>query len=137
MTNATPQKIALVTGGSRGLGRSSVLQLAQRGVDAIFTYKSNEAEAKAVVQQVRALGRQAEALPLDVGDSRQFAAFADRVKATLASTWQRDRFDYLVNNAGMGGAHALVADALEHGLADTVRRYLRAIVAAPSAESAA
>ncbi len=111
MTTSTP--IALVTGGSRGLGRSAVLKLAERGVDAILTYKSNEAEAHAVVRQVEALGRKAVALQLDAGDSRSFAAFAERVKAALAATWQRTDFDYLVNNAGMGVDHATVAETTE------------------------
>jgi NAD(P)-dependent dehydrogenase (short-subunit alcohol dehydrogenase family) len=110
---SNPTSIALVTGGSRGLGRSAVLKLAERGVDTIFTYKSNEAEAQAVVEQVRALGRQAVALQLDVGDSRGFAPFVQRVKAALSSTWQRADFDYLVNNAGVGGDHAGVAETTE------------------------
>jgi NAD(P)-dependent dehydrogenase (short-subunit alcohol dehydrogenase family) len=110
-TNTTP--IALVTGGSRGLGRSAVLKLAERGVDVILTYKSNEAEAHAVVGQVAALGRRAVALQLDAGDSQSFAAFAERVKAALASTWQRERFDYLVNNAGMSVGHASIAETTE------------------------
>jgi len=109
----TPTPIALVTGGSRGLGRSAVLKLAERGVDAILTYKSNEAEAQSVIEQVRALGRRAVALQLDVGDSTGFAAFAERVKAALASTWQRADFDYLVNNAGVGSDHATVAETTE------------------------
>jgi NAD(P)-dependent dehydrogenase (short-subunit alcohol dehydrogenase family) len=110
-TNTTP--IALVTGGSRGLGRSAVLKLAERGVDAILTYKSNEAEAHAVVREVQALGRKALALQLDVGDSQAFAAFAGRVKAGLAATWQRADFDFLVNNAGVGSDHATVAETTE------------------------
>ena len=109
----TSSSIALVTGGSRGLGRSAVLKLAERGVDAILTYKSNEAEAQAVVAQVAALGRRAIALQLDAGDSKSFAAFAQRVKAALSATWQRSDFDYLVNNAGMGVAHATVAETTE------------------------
>jgi NAD(P)-dependent dehydrogenase (short-subunit alcohol dehydrogenase family) len=110
---SSPQQIALVTGGSRGLGRSAVLKLAERGVDAILTYKSNEAEAQAVVRLVQALGRQAIALQLDAGDSKQFSAFAERVEAALAATWQRADFDFLVNNAGMGIDHAGVADTTE------------------------
>jgi NAD(P)-dependent dehydrogenase (short-subunit alcohol dehydrogenase family) len=109
----TPAPIALVTGGSRGLGRSAVLKLAERGVDVILTFKSNEADAHAVVRQVEALGRRAVALQLDVGDSTTFAAFAARVKAALAGTWQRERFDYLVNNAGMGVGHASVLETTE------------------------
>jgi len=108
-----PSRIVLVTGGSRGLGRSAVLKLAEHGVDAILTYKSNEAEAHAVVREVQALGRKAVALQLDVGDSRGFTAFAERVKAALGATWQRQDFDYLVNNAGMGVDHATVAETTE------------------------
>ena len=110
---STTPTIALVTGGSRGLGRSAVLKLAERGVDAILTYKSNETEAQAVVRQVEALGRRAVALQLDAGDSKSFAAFAQRVKAALSATWQRADFDYLVNNAGMGVDHASVAETTE------------------------
>ena len=109
---ATRTRIALVTGGSRGLGRSTALKLAEQGVDILLTYKSNEAEAHAVVQAIQALGRRAVALPLDVGDSQSFAAFAQSVKATLSGTWQRERFDHLVNNAGVG-AHASFAETTE------------------------
>lgn len=109
-TQSTP--IALVTGASRGLGRSSALKLAESGIDVIVTYNSNRREADAVVGQIRELGRQAVALQLDVRDSKTFAGFADSVKAALAATWQRERFDYLVNNAGFG-IHASIADTTE------------------------
>jgi NAD(P)-dependent dehydrogenase (short-subunit alcohol dehydrogenase family) len=95
-------RIALITGGSRGLGRSAALKLADDGVDVILTYVSNEAGAQAVVADIEAKGRRAVALQLDVGDSKAFAAFADAVKAALVATWQRERFDFLVNNAGVG-----------------------------------
>jgi NAD(P)-dependent dehydrogenase (short-subunit alcohol dehydrogenase family) len=111
MTATTP-RIALVTGASRGLGRSTVLKLAERGVDIVLTYKSNEAEAHAVATQIAAMGRRAVALQLDVGDSKSFPAFAERVKKALAATWQRERFDYLVNNAGVG-AHGSIAEMTE------------------------
>lgn len=93
--------IALVTGGSRGIGKSVALNLAQRGVDILFTYKSAASDAAAVVAQIEALGRRAVALPLDVAASATFAAFAERVRTVLGD-WQRERFDYLVNNAGSG-----------------------------------
>jgi len=99
-TNTTP--IALITGGSRGLGKNTALKLAERGVDIILTYRTGADEARQVVQQIEALGRRAVALPLDVADSRAFADFAAQVKAALAQHWQRERFDYLVNNAGIG-----------------------------------
>ncbi len=95
-------KIALITGGSRGLGRNAALKLAARGVDIILTYRSRADEAAAVVAQIEALGRRAVALPLVVDEAAGFPAFAERVRQALAGTWQRERFDFLVNNAGMG-----------------------------------
>lgn len=100
-TSVTPP-IALVTGASRGLGKNTALKLAERGSDIILTYQRSEAEAQAMVAQIEALGHRAVALQLDVGQSSSFDAFADRVKQALAQTWQRERFDHLVNNAGVG-----------------------------------
>ncbi len=92
-------KIAIVTGGSRGIGRSTVLVLARRGVRAIFTYNSNRAEADKVVAQAADAGAPAVALQLDVGNAEAFDAFAGQVRDALAA-WNAERFDYLVNNAG-------------------------------------
>lgn len=108
----TRNRIALVTGGSRGLGRNIALALAGQGSDVIVTYRSNEAEAHDVVGRIEALGRRAVALQLDVAESSSFPAFAGQVQRVLASTWQRDRFDHLVNNAGTG-LHASLADTTE------------------------
>ncbi len=94
--------IVLVTGGSRGLGRNAALKLAGKGSDVILTYRSNRAEADAVVKQIEALGRRAVALPLDVAASKTFAAFAGQVRDALQQHWQRAQFDALVNNAGIG-----------------------------------
>ncbi|MHA7777528.1 SDR family NAD(P)-dependent oxidoreductase [Roseibium sp. M-1] len=98
----TDRKIALVTGGSRGLGRNTVLHLARSGIDTILTYRSGKAEAEKVVADVAALGGRAVALPLDTSSTSGFGAFADATAAALKDTWQRDTFDYLINNAGMG-----------------------------------
>jgi len=92
-------KLAIVTGGSRGLGRSMVLSLARRGVDSIFTYHSNRAEAEKVIGLVADAGRKAVALQLDTGDVRAFDPFVQRVRQALAELGA-ERFDYLVNNAG-------------------------------------
>ncbi|ATC65253.1 short-chain dehydrogenase [Nibricoccus aquaticus] len=96
------KKIALVTGSSRGLGRNIALQLARSGADIVVTYRRGKAEADAVVAEIEALGRRAVALPIDVADVKSFAEFVAALKAALTSHWQRERFDFLVNNAGIG-----------------------------------
>lgn len=95
-------KIALVTGGSRGLGKNTVLALATQGVDVVLTYNSKQAEADATVTEARALGVKAAALQLDVGNSKSFSAFAQSLAEVLEQQWQRRDFDFLVNNAGVG-----------------------------------
>jgi len=100
ITPITP--ITLITGASRGLGKSAALHIARKGGDVIVTYRSQAAEAQAVVAEIEALGRRAVALKLDVGNSSSFAAFATEVRAVLAQHWQRESFDHLVNNAGIG-----------------------------------
>ncbi len=94
--------IALITGASRGLGKSIALHLAAQGHDVIITYHSKQAEADDVVRQIAAVGQKAIALQLDVADHSSFDVFTDQVKAALAQHWQRSDFDSLVNNAGIG-----------------------------------
>lgn len=94
--------ISLVTGASRGLGRNTALSIAQHGGDVIVTYRNNKAAAKAVIEEIRALGRNAVALQLDTADVSGFPTFVDAVRTALHQTWQRDRIDHLVNNAGHG-----------------------------------
>jgi len=105
-------KIAIITGGSRGLGRSAALHLAQAGVDVILTYRSQEAEAAAVVAEIEGMGRKAVALKLDMEKSAGFGAFVTSVQQALTRTWQRDSFDFLVNNAGFG-SYASFAETTE------------------------
>ncbi len=95
----TQPKVAIVTGGSRGLGRNTVINLARRGVNSIFTYKSNREEADKVVAAVSEAGAKAAALQLDTGNVRLVDTFVGSVRSTL-SGFGVDRFDYLVNNAG-------------------------------------
>lgn len=112
MTQTKKTPIALITGGSRGLGKSMALHLAGRGVDSVITYKSAAEEARAVVAEITARGQRAAALQLDVGASASFDEFVARLRAELERTWRRPRFDYLVNNAG-SGLHASIADTTE------------------------
>jgi NAD(P)-dependent dehydrogenase (short-subunit alcohol dehydrogenase family) len=102
MPNTSLTKIAIVTGGSRGLGRNTAISLARNGTDSIITYQSNKPAADAVVGEIAALGRKAIALQLDCGNVSTFAAFAADVKRVLSDTWSAERFDALVNNAGIG-----------------------------------
>jgi len=111
-TQDTHPRIALVTGASRGLGRNTAIALARRGVDVILTYRSNHAEAEAAVAEIRALGRQALALPLDTGNVASFGDFAGKVRNALREHWNDDHFDHLVNNAG-NGHHARFEDTAE------------------------
>jgi NAD(P)-dependent dehydrogenase (short-subunit alcohol dehydrogenase family) len=94
------KRIALITGGSRGLGRNTVLCLAKRGIDSIFTYNSSQAEAGNVVRLVGEAGRQAIALQLDTGKVSTFVPFVQAARKALADLGV-ERFDFLVNNAGI------------------------------------
>lgn len=95
-------KIALVTGGSRGLGKDMALKLAKKGVDVLLTYRSNGDEALNVVKQIQQTGQKADALPLDAGNTKSFGNFFTQVKTVLKNTFNADRFDFLVNNGGIG-----------------------------------
>lgn len=95
-------KISLVTGANRGLGRNTALSIARRGGDVIVAFRGNEAQAEEVVAEIRALGRKAVALQLDMADTASFPAFAEALKTALKETWDRNSFDHLINNAGHG-----------------------------------
>ena len=108
MTNETvgtmKDSVAIITGGSRGLGRNTAVNLAGRGVNVIFTYRSNQKEADSLIREVEAMERKAAGFRLDTGDLHAFDGFVADVRKTLHG-WGRDRFDYLLNNAG-GSLHA-------------------------------
>jgi NAD(P)-dependent dehydrogenase (short-subunit alcohol dehydrogenase family) len=110
--NNNSSKIALVTGASRGLGKSTALNLAKKGVDSIVTYHTNAEEAAKVVAEIESLGANAIALQLDTANTKTFDDFAMQVKQSLQAKWQTDHFDFLVNNAGTG-VGASFADTTE------------------------
>jgi NAD(P)-dependent dehydrogenase (short-subunit alcohol dehydrogenase family) len=128
MTNENPVKvssIAIVTGGSRGLGRNTVVNLAKRGVHSIFTYHTNRVEADKVVAEVQAAGARALALQLDARDVRSFDAFVTQVRTALRELGA-DRFDYLVNNAGTG-LHSAITDTTEAQFDELVNVHLKGV----------
>ena len=117
-------QVAIVTGGSRGLGRNTALHLAEKGIGVILTYHSQQAEAEAVVLEIAKKSQQAVALRLDVTDSKSFTAFAQQVQTVLQQTWQQERFQFLVNNAGIG-IHASFAETTEEQFDQLVNIHLK------------
>ncbi|WP_029148248.1 SDR family NAD(P)-dependent oxidoreductase [Methylophilus sp. 5] len=116
--------IALITGGSRGLGKNTALAMARQGIDVVLTYQSKQASAQEVVAEIEALGRKAVVLQLDVAHVNTFAAFAEQLKQALQAHWQTDAFNYLVNNAGTG-IHAPFAETTEQMFDDMVNIHLK------------
>jgi NAD(P)-dependent dehydrogenase (short-subunit alcohol dehydrogenase family) len=128
-TTRASSSFALITGGSRGLGRATALALAARGVDSIITYQSNQAEANKVVAAVEQAGARAVALRLDTGDSGTFAGFADQVRGVLSDR-RVERFDFLVNNAGTSH-HAALVDVTEEDLDTLYRVHVKGVFFLP------
>ena len=118
------QTIALVTGGSRGLGKNAALKLAARGVNIILTYNSKQQEARDVIREIELIGVKAVAIQLNVAESAGFAAFTQEVKQQLHDVWQRDSFDYLLNNAGTG-LDALFEKTTEEQFDDLMNIHLK------------
>jgi NAD(P)-dependent dehydrogenase (short-subunit alcohol dehydrogenase family) len=98
MTN----KIALVTGGSRGLGKEMALALADKNIDVVLTFKTNKDEAEKVVQEITKKGRKAATLAFDISQIKSIDPFISEFKKVLQSNWSTDKFDFLINNAGIG-----------------------------------
>ena len=119
-----PVSLALITGGSRGLGKSMALHLADQGIDSVITYRSAAGEARDVVTRIEAQGRKAVALQLDVADSKSFDAFVEALRTELSTKWGRDRFDALVNNAGIG-LHASFAETSEAQFDELMNTHLK------------
>lgn len=119
-------KIALITGASRGLGKNAALALARAGHDLVITYHSQAEAAAAVVRAIEALGRKAVALQLDTSNISSFAGFSQQLAATLQQHWQRDRVDYLVNNAGTG-VHSPISETTAEQFDTMVNVHLKGV----------
>lgn len=119
-------KIALVTGGSRGLGKNSAIKIAQKGVDVIITYNSNKEEADKVVSEIQALGRKAIAYQLNTKDVGSFDAFVKTVGDHLEENTGSRNIDYLINNAGTA-LYAPIPDVTEEQLDDVVDIHFKGV----------
>ena len=118
------EKIAIITGASRGLGKSMALHIARTGHDVLFSYHSNKDAADKVIAEIEGLGRRAAALQLDVAAHGSFDVFADNVRETLSTKWKRTNFDVLINNAG-SGAYATIADTTHAQFDAMVNEHLK------------
>lgn len=122
----TNTKIALVTGGSRGLGKNMALRLAEKGNDIIITYKQNKEEADKVVAEIQALGQNAFALPLNAGDVSSFDNFLAQVGQHLTEKTGSAKFDFLINNAGTG-LYSSFAETTEQDFDDIVNLHFKGV----------
>ncbi|WP_313003109.1 SDR family NAD(P)-dependent oxidoreductase [Chryseobacterium gleum] len=122
----TKTNIALVTGGSRGLGKNSALKIAQKGLDVIITYKSNKEEAEAVVSEIKSMGRNAIAFQLDTKDIKSFDAFVKDVTDHLKENTGSTHIDYLINNAGTA-LYSPITEVTEEQLDDVVDIHFKGV----------
>ncbi|WP_185289686.1 SDR family NAD(P)-dependent oxidoreductase [Chryseobacterium lactis] len=122
----TKTNIALVTGGSRGLGKNAALKIAQKGLDVIITYRSNKEEADAVVSEIKAMGQKAAAFQLDTKDIKSFDAFIKEVTTHLADNTGSTNIDYLINNAGTA-LYSPITEVTEEQLDDMVDIHFKGV----------
>lgn len=113
----TKNKIALITGGSRGLGKNMAIAIAKKGLDVIITYNSNQMAAQEVVSTIESLGQKAKAFQLDTSDTKQFGAFVSELNQYLESTYGSPNLDFLVNNAGTA-LYAIAEETTEEQMDD-------------------
>ncbi|MCW5911962.1 MAG: SDR family oxidoreductase [Cyclobacteriaceae bacterium] len=124
---STKAKIALVTGGSRGLGKNMALAIAKRGIDVVLTYNSSKDEAEKVVSEIQSLGRKAVAFQLDTRNVSSFDNFIKQVTEHLQTKTGSPNFDFLINNAGTS-LYAPIQEVTEAQLDDTVNIHYKGVV---------
>lgn len=122
----TKTKIALITGGSRGLGKNAALKIAQKGLDVIITYKNSKEEADAVVNEIKALGQKAIAYQLDTRDVKSFDAFVKNITDHLETETGNSNIDFLINNAGTA-LYAPITETTEEQLDDIVNVHFKGV----------
>jgi Dehydrogenases with different specificities (related to short-chain alcohol dehydrogenases) len=120
-------KIAIVTGGSRGLGKNMAIALAKKGIDVVITYNANKAAADEVVQEIAAMNQKAHALQLDTSNTSTFEKFTTELKAYLSKTYGQPKFDFLINNAGTA-LYAPVTEVTEKQMDDIYNIHFKGVV---------
>jgi len=121
------RKIALITGGSRGLGKNMALAIARKGIDVILTYHSREEEAQKVVEEIQSLGQYAAAFRLDTRNTASFDEFFAQVTSYLNQNYGRAGFDFLINNAGTA-LYAAVQDFTESQVDETYQIHVKGVM---------
>ncbi len=124
---STKTKIALVTGGSRGLGKNMALAIAKRGIDVVLTYNSSKDEAEKIVSEIQSLGQKADAFQLDTRKVSSFDNFIKQVTEYLQKETGSPNFDFLINNAGTS-LYAPIQEVTEEQLDDTVNIHYKGVV---------
>ncbi|HEY8366869.1 MAG TPA: SDR family NAD(P)-dependent oxidoreductase, partial [Bacteroidia bacterium] len=124
---STKTKIAIITGGSRGLGRNMSISLAKKEIDIIFTYQSNITEAEKVVQEITSLGRRAKAIQLDIRQNSSFENFLIEVNTYLKQNYTGSKIDFLINNARIG-LYAPVTEITEELADDLYHIHFKGVV---------
>jgi NAD(P)-dependent dehydrogenase (short-subunit alcohol dehydrogenase family) len=119
-------KIALVTGGSRGLGKDMALRLAEKGIGVVLTYNNQADDADQVVKQIQQSGQKAAALQLNTGDIKSFGAFIEKLKGVLTDTFGTDHLDFLINNAGFGH-HAPIQQTTEEAFDNLMNVHFKGV----------
>lgn len=122
----TKTKIALITGGNRGLGKNAALKIARKGLDVIITYRSNKEEAEAVVGEIKAMGRNAVAFQLDTKNMKSFDGFVKTITDHLQKNTGSSNIDYLINNAGTA-LYAPITEVTEDQLDDIVDIHFKGV----------
>lgn len=122
----TKTKIALITGGSRGLGKNAALKIAQKGLDVIITYKNSSEEADAVVNEIKAMGQNAAAYQLDTRDVKSFDAFVKNITDHLKTETGSPNIDFLINNAGTA-LYSPITETTEEQLDDIVNVHFKGV----------
>ncbi|MBE9463949.1 SDR family NAD(P)-dependent oxidoreductase [Dyadobacter subterraneus] len=119
-------KIALITGGSRGLGKDMALRLAEKGIDVIITYNSQLQDAENVVAEIEKSGQKATALQLNTGDIKSYGSFVNQLQEVLQNKFAATHFDYLVNNAGIGG-YLPIAEVTEEAFDELLNIHFKGV----------